>query len=137
MKDTKRAIHTIVYVGLFLLSIIHCNAQSDTLRPYCLPIYKAWLIARDLATLDRQTILLDSAGKVIELKNIALERAQLAIQASDSAYQAKASECKECREYVNKSEALQKVELKESLKKGNKKMVVGGVLGFLVALVLL
>lgn len=96
-----------------------------------------WQVARDLATLDRQAVLIDSAAKVIALKNIALNSAQLAIQASDSAYQAKASECQECRLYAEKSEALQKVEIRRLQKKGNKKMVVGGVLGFILSALLL
>jgi hypothetical protein len=111
---------------------------SDTLRPYCQPIWKVWKVARDLSTLDRQKILLDSANKVIELKNDAIKTAELKSQAQDSAFQAKDIEAKECRKVNELSKELNKGQLKEATKKGFKLgAIVTSIPAILLIIVLL
>ena len=116
----------------------HCQpgTQTDSLRLYSVPIWKMWRIQRDLSTLDRQTILLDSAHKVIELKNEALQSAELTIQAGDSAYQAKDNEAKECRSVVLVSKQLHKSELKQERKRGRKEGLTIGVVLALIAILI-
>lgn len=99
-----------------------------------MPIWKAWRIQRDLSTLDRQTILLDSAHKVIQLKNIALKAAELTIQAKDSVIKHKDNETLECRKVITVSDALHESELKTERKKGRKEGA-GGV--GIIALILI
>lgn len=125
-------------LGILITAWIPCLGQGipDSLKPYCQPKWIAWQIARDLSTLDRQTILLDSAHKVIELKNEALQSAELTIQASDSAYQAKDNEAKECRSVVLVSKQLHKSELKQVKKKAFKRGLLAGIALGLIALVI-
>lgn len=85
-----------------------------------------WRIQRDLSTLDRQTILLDSAGKVIALKNDALKLAVLQSQALDSAYAAKENEAKACRSVITVSQQIHKSELKTQRNRGRREGA-GGV----------
>ncbi len=102
-----------------------------------MPIWKAWRIQRDLNTLDRQSILLDSAAKVIHLKNETLKSAVLQSQALDSAYLAKESEVKACRAVIGLSNDLHKAEIKQAKRKGIKTGFLGGsAIGLLLILLL-
>jgi len=120
---------------------IQCLGQGtepDSVKLYCQPKYIVWRIARDLSTLDRQTILLDSAHKVIELKNDALKTAVMRSQAQDSAFQAKDTEAKECRKVIELSNQLHKSELTTAKKKGFKLgAVVTSIPAILLIIVLL
>lgn len=121
-----------------MLAWTPCYPQgtADSLRLYCTPTWKMWRIARDLSTLDRQSILLDSSHQVIKLKNIALQSAELTIAAQDSAYQAKNNEAKECRLMDSAKDKDHKQELKTEKRKGNKKGLAGLAIGALLVLLL-
>lgn len=101
-----------------------------------MPIWKAWRIVHDLERLDRVEVLLDSAGSLISLKNKALSLADSTIKYQNEAYQAKDNEAKQCRLYAEKSEALQKVEIRRLQKKSNKKMIGGFIAGVILALLI-
>lgn len=97
-----------------------------------------WRIQRDLSTLDRQTILLDSAGKVIALKNDALKLAVLQSQALDSAYAAKDNEAKSCRSLVGVNEQIHKEQLKTSRNIGRKEGAGGvGIIAIILIIIAL
>lgn len=123
-----------------MLASIQLSAQGtaiDSLKPYTLPIWKAWRIQRDLSTLDRQTALIDSAGKVIELKNVALKSAELTIAAKDSVINHVDNEAKACRSAITASDALHESQLKTEKKKGNKKGLAGVIVGIVITVLLL
>lgn len=123
-----------------MLAWTPCYPQgtADSLKQFCTPVWKMWRIARDLSTLDRQSILLDSAHKVIQLKNVALKSAELAIQASDSAYLAKENEAKQCRLMDGAKYKAHKQELKASRKKGRKEGAIGaGGIGLILLILVL
>lgn len=124
-----------------MLASIQLSAQGtaiDSLRPYTLPIWKAWRIQRDLATLDRQTILLDSAHKVIQLKNVALKGAELTIAAKDSVIKHTDNEAKACRSAITASDALHESQLKTEKKKGRKEGAgAAGILAVIFMVILL
>lgn len=123
-----------------MLLSIHCSGQGtkpiDSLELYCQPKWIVWRISRDLATLDRQSILLDSAHQVIKLKNVALKDAELTQAAQDSAYLAKDNEAKECRSMVAAKDQLHKSELKSERKKGRTEGAIGAGGIWLILLVL-
>lgn len=103
-----------------------------------MPIWKAWRVARIVSIYDRQSALIDSAGAVIELKNIALDKANKTIAAYDSAYMAKDNEAKECRSLVSVSNELHKTELKNERKKGRKEGAIGaGGIGLILLILAL
>jgi len=128
-------------LGILMLASILCSGQGtviDSLRSYSLPVWKVWRIARDLNTLDRQSILLDSARKVIALKNDALKSAVLQSQALDSAYQAKDNESKACLSLVGVNEQIHKSQLKTERTKGRKETaIIFIILDILLVLALL
>lgn len=103
-----------------------------------MPIWKAWRVAKTVSIYERQSILMDSAGAVIRLKNAAIESANKTIVANDSAYLAKENEVKECRAMDQKKDLLHKTELKDQRTKGRKEggIVVGGIGLILLVLVL-
>lgn len=111
--------------------------QTDTLRQYCMPIWQTWRMVRELQTLDRTAILLDSSLVVIKLKNIALKSSELTQAALDSAYQAKDNETKELRKAITASDALHESQIKTEKKKGNKKGLAGVIVGALIVLIFL
>lgn len=85
-----------------------------------MPIWKAWRVARIVSIYDRQSIIIDSAGAVITLKNVAIEAANKTIAAQDSTIKHKDNETLECRKVITASDALHELQLKTARKKGRK-----------------